>query len=177
MSASFPRSRAVAIGVAAALLALTATTDAAVGSPSRVPPVASAVDAGWQWPVDPFRLARPYQAPAHRYGPGHRGVDLAPESPQVRAPAAGVVAFAGPVVDREVLTIDHGDGFVTTLEPVKASVSVGETVAAGAPVGVVSEGGHAEAGTLHFGVRLRGEYLNPFALVGGVPRAVLLPCC
>ena len=47
----------------------------------------------------------------------------------------------------------------------------------GDEVGVVALGGHTAAGALHFGVRLDGEYINPLLLLGGVPRAVLLPCC
>jgi murein DD-endopeptidase MepM/ murein hydrolase activator NlpD len=132
----------------------------------------------WAWPVWPFRLVEPYEQPAHRYAPGHRGIDLEPlDRTDVRAPAAGVVAFAGRVADRELLTIDHGDGFITTLEPVLATVEAGTQVAPGDIVGEVDRGGHTVEGAVHFGVRLHGEYINPLALYGGVPRAVLLPCC
>lgn len=132
---------------------------------------------GWVWPASAFRLVHPFEAPAHEYGPGHRGIDIDPEGMSVRSPAAGTVAFAGAVAGRGVVTIDHGDGLVTTLEPVDASVTAGQPVARGEGVAVVSVGGHAEAGTVHFGVRLDGEYINPLLLLGGVPRAVLLPCC
>ena len=132
----------------------------------------------WRWPVHPFRLVHPFVAPPHPYGPGHRGIDLLPVGGgDVRAPAAGVVAFAGQVAGRGVITVDHGDGLVSTLEPVDSPLSAGTPVDAGATVGVVSSGGHAEAGTVHFGVRLDGAYINPLVLLGGVPRAVLLPCC
>jgi len=132
----------------------------------------------WQWPVQPFRLARPFVAPPHEYGPGHRGVDLAVvRDDGVRSPAAGVVAFSGHVAGRGVLTIDHGDGLVSTLEPVDTDLEAGMPVAPGTSVGRVSTGGHAPPGTVHFGVRLDGEYINPLVLLGGVPRAVLLPCC
>lgn len=130
----------------------------------------------WAWPVDPPRVVRAYAAPAHAYGPGHRGIDLA-ASALVRAPADGVVAFSGRVVDRGVVTIDHGDGLVTTLEPVEDAPPVGSVVARGDAVGVVRGGGHTAEGAVHFGVRRHGEYINPALLLGGVPRAVLLPCC
>jgi murein DD-endopeptidase MepM/ murein hydrolase activator NlpD len=152
-------------------------------APEPVSPVGAAGTAsldshGWRWPVDAFRLARPFEAPAHEYGPGHRGVDLALEGPQaVRAPADGLIAFAGPVAGRGVLTIDHGDGLVTTLEPVAAVVTAGATVERGETVATLAEGGHTPQGMLHFGVRLHGDYINPQLLLGGVPRAVLLPCC
>ncbi|WP_238439352.1 M23 family metallopeptidase [Microbacterium sp. JZ31] len=93
------------------------------------------------------------------------------------APASGTVAFSGTVVDRPLLTIDHGGGLVTTLEPVLSDLSPGDAVSRGDVVGQVAAGGHAAPGSLHLGVRLNGEYVNPLLLLGGVPRAVLLPCC
>lgn len=133
---------------------------------------------GWVWPAAAFRLSRAYIAPPHEYGPGHRGIDLAPiGSTAVRAPADGVVAFAGSVAGRGVLTIDHGAGLVTTLEPVETTLVPGEAVRRGEEVAALAAGGHAAPGDLHFGVRLDGTYINPMLLLGGVPRAVLLPCC
>ncbi len=93
------------------------------------------------------------------------------------APADGSVAFAGMVAGRPVLTIDHGDGLVTTLEPLETVLTPGTSVSRGEEVGTIALGGHAEPGTVHFGVRLHGEYINPLLLLGGIPRAVLLPCC
>ncbi|MFT4215393.1 MAG: M23 family metallopeptidase [Microbacterium sp.] len=92
-------------------------------------------------------------------------------------PASGVIAFAGAVAGRPVVTIDHGDALVTTLEPVATALAPGDVVAAGEEVGIVDIGGHAAAGTVHFGVRENGEYINPLLLYREVPRAVLLPCC
>jgi murein DD-endopeptidase MepM/ murein hydrolase activator NlpD len=135
-------------------------------------------DGGWIWPAASFRLERPYEAPAHRYGSGHRGVDLHPVgSEDVRAPAGGTIAFAGLVAGRGVLTIDHGAGLVTTLEPIDSSLRPGQPVQRAELLGTVALGGHAAPGDIHFGVRLGGEYINPLLLLGGVPRAVLLPCC
>jgi murein DD-endopeptidase MepM/ murein hydrolase activator NlpD len=132
---------------------------------------------GWIWPVSGFRVVAPYVQPAHRYAPGHRGIDVEPADAAVVAPADGVIAFAGTVADRAIVTIDHGDGLVTTLEPVASELLAGTVVRRGEVVGVVSVGGHAPAGAMHFGVRLDGEYINPLLLLGGIPRAVLLPCC
>ncbi len=131
----------------------------------------------WSWPVaPPFAVARDYVAPAHAYGPGHRGIDIAVRGEtSVRSPDDGVVAFAGRVVDRDVVTIDHGNGIVSTLEPVDATVQAGARVMRGEMIGVLSVGGHAAPGTLHLGARLDGEYLNPLVLLGAMPRAVLLP--
>lgn len=132
-------------------------------------------DLGWVWPTTPVEVTRPFIAPAHAYGPGHRGVDLRADA--VRSPADGRVAFVGRVAGRDIVTIDHGGGLVTTLEPVVSDVEVGDLLARAAPVGRVSAAGHTVSGTVHFGVRLHGEYVNPLRLLGGVPRAVLLPCC
>lgn len=160
-----------------ATVALVPLTPAQAGA--RAPDGGSVeVVRGWHWPVEPFRLERPFVAPAHRYGPGHRGIDLRPTTADpVRAPASGLVAFSGQVAGRGVVTIDHGDGLVSTLEPVESELAPGTAVGAAAPVGRLSSGGHTAPGVLHFGVRLDGEYINPLVLLGGVPRAVLLPCC
>lgn len=133
----------------------------------------------WTWPVpEPVSLTRPYAAPAHEYGPGHRGIDMrAHDGGEVRAPADGVVAFVGQVADRRLVTIDHGDGLVSTLEPVVTELAPGTTVRGGETLGTVSTGGHTSPGELHLGVRRDGEYINPLLLLGQVPRAVLLPCC
>ncbi|MCH6229350.1 M23 family metallopeptidase [Microbacterium sp. CFH 31415] len=139
---------------------------------------AGLADRGWVWPSAAFRLVRPFQAPAHAYGAGHRGIDLeAVDSFEVRSPAAGTVAFSGPVAGRGILTIEHGDGLVTTLEPINSDLRPGATLRSGDAVGTIALGGHTAAGALHFGVRLHGEYVNPMLLLGDVPRAVLLPCC
>lgn len=133
----------------------------------------------WVWPVEgSFRIAERFVAPAHDYAPGHRGIDLEPlETGAVRAPAAGIIAFSGQVAGRRLLTIDHGDGLVTTLEPVIGELETGTVVSRAEVVGSMSLGGHAAAGTAHFGVRRDGRYINPMLLLGGVPRAVLVPCC
>ncbi|WJL95758.1 M23 family metallopeptidase [Microbacterium sp. ET2] len=135
----------------------------------------------WGWPLIPFRLVSPYIAPAHEYAPGHRGIDIAPvgspASADVVAPADGVIAFTGQVAGRPVVTIDHGKGFVSTLEPAAGVVPPGTAVERGDVVAALAEGGHSAPGTLHFGVRWDGAYINPMLLLGGVPRAVLLPCC
>jgi murein DD-endopeptidase MepM/ murein hydrolase activator NlpD len=152
-------------GLALAALAL-------VGSAS--PPALA--ERGWVWPVSPVRIVEPFRAPAHEYGPGHRGIDMTAEG-MLRSPADGTVAFAGSVAGRGVLTIEHAGGLVTTLEPVTTTLAPGTAVRRGDPVAAVAGGGHTAPGAVHFGVRLHGVYVNPLLLLGGVPRAVLLPCC
>ncbi|MFT4258657.1 murein hydrolase activator EnvC family protein [Microbacterium sp.] len=147
---------------------------------ASAPAAPGAADAGdWLWPVDGRReIVAAYRAPAHEYGAGHRGVDIAaPIGTTVRAPASGIVAFRGTVVDRPLITIAHEGGFVTTFEPVLSELAVGDGVEAGDIVGTVDRGGHTPPGALHIGVRLHGAYINPMLLFGEVQRAVLLPCC
>lgn len=177
-----PATRCTALWVAV-VLCVSVVSGPAAGAERQdgVPAAPSESDLaalGWVWPADSFRLARAFVAPAHDYGPGHRGIDLAlMGSVAVLSPADGVVAFAGRVAGRGVLTIDHGGDLVTTLEPVETTLVPGTSVRRGDDVAILGRGGHAEAGALHFGVRLDGDYINPMLLLGGVPRAILLPCC
>jgi murein DD-endopeptidase MepM/ murein hydrolase activator NlpD len=139
------------------------------------PPVEGS--APWHWPVPaPIRVVAPFRAPATPYAAGHRGIDLeAVPGATVVAPDGGVVSFAGLVAERDVVAIDHGDGVVSAIEPVDATVTAGTTVIAGDVIGIVSSGGHCDARCVHFGVRVHGEYVSPFLFLGGLPRAVLLP--
>ncbi|GAA1950592.1 hypothetical protein GCM10009717_15950 [Agromyces allii] len=133
--------------------------------------------ADWTWPTSPpIRVLAPFRAPATPYAAGHRGVDLraSPGEP-VAAPADGVVSFVGMVAGRPVVSIDHGDGLVSSLEPVEAIAAEGENVRAGDRLGSVGSGGHCEDRCVHLGVRLDGEYVSPMRYLGGVPWAVLLP--
>jgi murein DD-endopeptidase MepM/ murein hydrolase activator NlpD len=171
--------RATLVLVLAAVL-VGATPAPAAAEPAAPPHGSAAVPSadGWLWPLAGFRIVQPYRAPAHAYGPGHRGIDIEPRGPRgVRAPAGGVIAFSGRVAGRGILTIDHGDGLVTTLEPITSALVTGDRVQRGQTVGTLSTGGHTAPGALHFGVRRDGVYINPWVLLGGVPRAVLLPCC
>lgn len=156
------------------LAVLLVTLPAAAADPGESP-----TEGTWSWPIaGPREIVEPFRAPAHDYGPGHRGIDIAaPHGEVARAPADGVVAFRGVVVDRPLITIDHGDGYVSTFEPLGSDLAPGTSVHAGDEIGVVATGGHASAGTLHVGVRLNGVYVNPVPLFGDVPRAILLPCC
>lgn len=144
----------------------------------------------WSWPIaPPWRVVRDYVAPPTPYGIGHRGIDLtAPPATLVLAPAPGIVLFAGIVVDRGVISIDHGNGVISSFEPVTASVFAGDGVRTGDAIGVVSGlhtsesralvGAETVSGfcaCLHMGTRLNGEYLSPLAFLSAIDRAVLLP--
>ncbi|MDJ0337210.1 M23 family metallopeptidase [Cryobacterium sp. PH31-O1] len=131
----------------------------------------------WRWPLaGPPLVTRAFLAPASAYASGHRGIDLAAEARQpVLAPHDGVVSFAGPVVDRPVLSIAQPGDVIVTVEPVDAVVAVGDRVRAGQVIGTVGNGGHCPPGCLHLGVRLHGFYVSPLRYFDKLPRAVLLP--
>ena len=181
-----PLPRALALLLVSSLLVVApgaATGSAAARPPAGDPPSSTPPSspgpgaARWEWPLEPpVRMIAPFLAPPTPYAAGHRGIDLAAvPGTGVRAAADGVVAFAGPVAGRGVLSIDHGGGVVSAIEPVEASVAVGDRVAAGQAVGVTTTGGHCDAVCVHFGVRVHGEYVSPLWFLGGLPRAVLLP--
>jgi len=128
----------------------------------------------WSWPVDaPRQVLRGFVGPPKPWQPGHRGVDIA-AGPVLRAPADGIVRFAGVVVDRGVLSIDHGDGVVSSFEPVEAALAAGEPIARGQAIATVVPG-HCGTRCVHVGVRVDGEYRNPLIWLGGARWPVLLP--
>ncbi|MCC2321946.1 murein hydrolase activator EnvC family protein [Cellulomonas xiejunii] len=146
-------------------------------APGPAPPA----DAGvYRLPLDgPGRVLRPFDPPPRPWLAGHRGVDLsAPADGQVRAPAAGVVSFAGLVAGRGVVSVLHDDGRRSSLEPVSATLPAGTRVVAGDPLGTVAgdaHGGVPGGPALHWGVREGDVYVDPWALLPGRGPVVLLP--
>lgn len=136
---------------------------------------AHALRAGsWSWPLlGNHTISRGYEPPSVFYGAGHRGIDLvAEEGQEVRAPADGVVHFVGTVVDRDLISLDHGQ-FLSTFEPVTSSLHKGDTVSRGQIIGVVATSSHCAC--LHMGARQGKDYLSPLAMLTSIPAAVLLP--
>ncbi|WP_375389741.1 murein hydrolase activator EnvC family protein [uncultured Amnibacterium sp.] len=141
--------------------------------------LAAAPAEAWAWPTASHAVVRGFEAPATVYAAGHRGIDLAAEEGEpVRAVADGVVAFAGTVVDRGVVAIDH-DGVRSSVEPVEPAVAAGDVVRRGEVIGHVAAGGGHPAGVLHLGARVPiadgWAYVSPLLYLGGATRAVLLP--
>jgi murein DD-endopeptidase MepM/ murein hydrolase activator NlpD len=141
--------------------------------------VVAATSSTWLLPVDPPAVVlRPFDPPAHPWLPGHRGVDLAADvGDRVLAAGAGVVTYAGPLVDRDVVVVQHPDGRRTTYEPVDPTVQVGDVVSAGSALGYLTTGGGHCGGLpscLHWGLRRGLDYLDPLRLVDP-GHAVLLP--
>jgi murein DD-endopeptidase MepM/ murein hydrolase activator NlpD len=125
--------------------------------------------ARYSWPLHPTpEVLSQFRAPDHRFGPGHRGADLAGQVGQpVVAARAGVVLFTGPVGGRGVVSVLHDDGLRTTYEPVHPVVRAGSPIAAGGVLGTLlaCHRGCPQA-CLHWGVRRdRLEYVDPLVLV------------
>lgn len=121
----------------------------------------------WRPPIaGPITVVRAFDPPARRWLPGHRGVDLkAKEGTPVRSAGPGVVVFAGDLAGRPVVSIEHAPGVRTTYEPVAAGVAVGTRVRGGRTIGhVVSSAAHRNR--LHWGLKVRGRYINPLFLLG-----------
>lgn len=183
---------------AAGALAVAATAAVAADAVGAAPPldgavVQVAVDArpAYALPLDRPQRGLPdvlhgFEPPASRWSAGHRGVDLAaPPGEPVLSPASGVVTFAGPVAGRGVVTVLHEDGRRSSVEPVTATVRVGDRVAARARIGQLQrapvgyEAHCAPASCLHWGVRETRDgaerYVDPLTLLDGAGPVVLLP--
>jgi murein DD-endopeptidase MepM/ murein hydrolase activator NlpD len=131
-------------------------------------PVRAAGD--WSWPVV-GPVIRGFDPPDTPFGSGHRGIDIAVAlASPVRAPAAGVVTFAGPVGGRLFLTIDHGGGLESRYSFLDALFARrGDAVSTGQ---VVARSGTGHAGdlvpNLHFAVLLDDAYVDPLDYLGPV---------
>jgi len=144
------------------LLPLTTVFLASVATSSGAAPIA-----GWAWPVvGPVILG--FDPPSTPFGAGHRGIDIAaPVGTPVRAPAPGVVAFAGAVAGHLFVTVDHGGGLASTYSWVSAIlVRKGDAVARGSALALTGTGHPGvERPHLHFGVRLDGTYRDPLGFL------------
>lgn len=134
----------------------------------------------WESPTGSApKVVKDFQPPAQKWLSGHRGVDLTVSlNGQVRAPADGTVTHVGKVVDRNTITIDHGDGLRSSFEPVDSNLKRGDRVRKGQVIGVLSNGDHCMfslRACVHWGVRLDDEYVNPLQFIGAFLPSVLLP--
>ncbi len=128
------------------------------------------------WPVKNPEVVRGFDKLEHNWDAGHRGVDLRTEThDELIAPADGVIAFAGIVAGKSVVTIRHGP-LTSTFEPAVSNRAVGASVSRGdvfAQVQGASD--HCSSECVHWGLkRGKGQYVDPAAMVRG-RRIGLLP--
>lgn len=118
-----------------------------------------AVERSFDWPR--------FCAAVGAMGRRSSGVDLNGSAGEtVFAAGAGTITFVGSIAGRGVISIAHNTDLRTTYEPVTASVTVGMTVASGAPIGIL-ETGHAGCpvpACLHWGLKREEIYLDPLSL-------------
>ena len=131
---------------------------------------ARASEETWLIPPVDGPIVRDFEEPLHRFGPGHRGIDIsAPSGTTVRAAAAGEVTFAGIVATMRAVTIRHGEGLETTYSDLgTTSVGAGQRVTEGTILGSVARPHEGAAPGLHFGVKLRGRYVDPRLTLGAL---------
>ena len=106
-------------------------------------------------------ISDPFRPPPQPWLPGNRGIEYATTvgSP-VLAIGPGVVAFAGPVAGRLVVSVDHPDGLRSSYVGLAGiAVARGIQVSAGQVVGLAAD-------RLHLGVRRGRTYLDPALLWG-----------
>lgn len=151
------------------LRSLVAAALAAAPLVSAVPAVAAPDgSSGWLLPVD-GPVVEPFEEPAHRFAPGHRGVDFeVPPGTVVRAANAGVVTFAGTVAGALHVVVGHDGGLRTSYSFLaRVDVRAGQTVARGDPVGTTGGTGAGHGpDVFHLGLRIGDRYLDPMQLFG-----------
>lgn len=123
------------------------------------------------WPVQGrisgrFGNARVYNG---QPGSGHSGMDIAaPNGTPVKAPAAGVVTFAGPdlYLTGGTLLLDHGYGVSSNfLHLSRIDVKVGERVQQGQIIGAVGATGRATGPHLHWGMNWFDVRIDPLLVL------------
>jgi len=130
----------------------------------------------WTWPVE-GPLLQEFSFGGDPYAAGqHRGIDIGAEAGEtVRAPATGMVTFAGTVPTAgRTITITTEDGYaVTLLHLGSLTAKTGAPVSEGAPVALAGRSGVPEHDAIyvHLGIRAVSEpdgYVDPMKLLPGV---------
>ncbi|MCH9276953.1 M23 family metallopeptidase [Bifidobacterium amazonense] len=124
---------------------------------------AAGCSADMVWPVRDVDVTAVFDGPAQPWMAGHRGVDLAAGAgTTLLAPADGVIAFAGKVGGKSVVSIRHGP-LTSTFEPAITDLRVGASVSRGEPFGQTGGASdHCDDSCVHWGVK-RGsdDYEDP----------------
>lgn len=146
--------------------------------PATAAPAGTAPRDSWEWPLSPTpAVLRAFDPPDKPWMSGHRGVDLEAthDGVPVTSPESGTVSFVGVVVDRAVITIDHGGGLRSSFEPVESTLIAGTVVAKGETIGALLPGHCGALACVHWGVRRGDAYLNPLEFVTDLRPSILLP--
>lgn len=105
----------------------------------------------------------------------HQGIDFAAQTGDaILAPAGGQIVLAEPDMYFEggLVVIDHGHGVMGVfMHMSQIDVSAGELVAPGQKIGEVGASGRATGPHLHWGLRVRGTYIDPELVMDFDPSA------
>lgn len=157
--------RTLALTLAGGLVVAAAAV--AAGAREAVSPDVLPAFGTYDWPVR-GPVIHGFDPPETPYGAGHRGIDIAAQpGTTVRAPADGVVAFAGKVPGALYVSVDHPDGIRTTYSWLdEVAVRAGQDVRRGDPLGATGSGHPGvEPPHLHLGARLGDRYVDPLLLL------------
>ena len=111
-----------------------------------------------------------YTPPSERWLAGHRGVDIEASSSTeaVYASCSGRVVYAGKLVDRYVISLEHTGNIRTTYEPVEPVVHIGDHVEKGQLIGYINGNHCGDISCIHWGAKTaRYDYINPMSLING----------
>jgi murein DD-endopeptidase MepM/ murein hydrolase activator NlpD len=98
----------------------------------------------------------------------HSGVDFrSPRGTPIRAAAEGIAVFTGDLYyTGNTVVLDHGEGLYTLYAHLDTvDCRTGERLEAGAALGRVGSSGRSTGPHLHWGGKLRGDRIDPLALV------------
>lgn len=115
------------------------------------------------------RTSRGYQPLAANPQLRHHGIDIAArEGSPIRAPADGIVVYAGPDdVFGMLLIVDHGNGFKTLYgHNSRLNVRVGDSVSRGDIIALSGNTGESTAPHLHYEIRQNDQAIDPTAFLG-----------
>ncbi|MDY5129180.1 peptidoglycan DD-metalloendopeptidase family protein [Actinotignum urinale] len=117
------------------------------------------------------RVFRDFSPPAQKWLAGHRGVDVVANiGDEIMSAGDGIVVFAGFLVNRHVISIEHEGGLRTTYEPVEPRVTKGDYVTKGQVIGVLQTGLHASGtadNTVDSGTHIGSEIYTGSGLYTG----------
>ena len=143
---------------------------------------ADAVDAAvWVWPLE-GQVVSAFSADNLSYNAAlkdwrtHSGVDLSAQlgDPVAAAHAGTVIAVRDDVLLGKTVTMDLGDGLTASYSNLNQDVSVssGDTLSAGDPIGTVGEtaaGEHNDTPWLHFSLEQDGQAVDPLSYLSPTP--------
>lgn len=121
-------------------------------------------------PIPSAAVISTFDAPSSPWMSGHRGIDMAAaEGQTIVSPDDGTIGFSGRVAGKDVVTVVHGNtaahgNLVSSFEPARSDLNVGNRVTRGQAIGTVSRGSdHCDDRCLHWGLRTKdGDgYVDP----------------